>query len=129
MIVIVAAALLSSILALALSRWSMNDKIKHVYPPGPKPSFLLGNLLDLPKSLPWITYFSWAKQYGKYFDHIYFPVFHQPSIIGKIMHFNILGQHIIVLNSLDAAIDLLEKRSRIYSDRPLLPVTDLYEFY
>ena len=32
-----------------------------------------------------------------------------------------MGQHLIVLNSVDMAIDLLEKRSAIYSDRPKIP--------
>jgi hypothetical protein len=34
------------------------------------------------------------------------------------MHINILGKHIIILSSLQAARDILEKRSANYSDRP-----------
>jgi hypothetical protein len=34
-----------------------------------------------------------------------------------MIHFNILGQHIIVLNSLEVITDLLERRSSNYSDR------------
>ena len=37
---------------------------------------------------------------------------------GDILHFQVLGQHFVVLNSLHSARDLLEKRSSIYSDRP-----------
>ena len=36
---------------------------------------------------------------------------------GDVVHVNVLGQHLIFLNSEKAAIDLLEKRSAIYSDR------------
>jgi len=38
--------------------------------------------------------------------------------VGDVIYFNALGRSIIVLNSAQAAIDLLDKRSSIYSDRP-----------
>ena len=34
-----------------------------------------------------------------------------------MIHLNVLGQHILVLNSLEVITDLLEKRSSNYSDR------------
>ena len=34
------------------------------------------------------------------------------------MYINVLGQGILVINSQRVAVDLLEKRSSIYSDRP-----------
>ena len=43
------------------------------------------------------------------------------------MHLNVLGMHIIVINSQKIAIDLMEKRSKIYSDRPYLAMAgELY---
>jgi len=38
---------------------------KHL-PPGPKPIFILGNLLDVPGdgSAPWKVYAKWGKTYG-----------------------------------------------------------------
>jgi len=36
------------------------------------------------------------------------------------MHINVLGQDTIILNSSKAAFDLLDKRSAIYSNRPVL---------
>jgi len=43
------------------------------------------------------------------------------SIIqGDIISFSFFGRHIIVLNSAKVAVELLEKRSSIYSDRPYL---------
>ena len=74
------------------------------YPPGPKPLPLLGNLLDAPSSYYWLTYADWAKKYG------------------DINHISIFGQHIVILNSIEACTDLLEKRSAKYSDRPRLPM-------
>jgi len=38
---------------------------------------------------------------------------------GDIVHLEALGQHIVILNSAKAAIDLLERRSSIYSGRPV----------
>jgi cytochrome P450 len=69
-------------------------------PPGPKPLPLIGNLLQLPKSLPWLQLHHWSKQYG------------------PIMHLNMGGQPIIILTSQQAAYDLLSKRGARYSDRP-----------
>ena len=40
----------------------------------------------------------------------------------NIMYLNALGQPIIVLNSLKAASELLDRRANIYSDRPRLVV-------
>jgi hypothetical protein len=34
------------------------------YPPGPKAKPIIGNMLDIPQSLPWLTYSDWAKRYG-----------------------------------------------------------------
>ena len=39
---------------------------------------------------------------------------------GDISSVKVLGQRIVILNSLQACIDLFEKRSSIYSDRPSL---------
>ncbi|KAF7346529.1 hypothetical protein MSAN_01881000 [Mycena sanguinolenta] len=77
------------------------------FPPGPKPRFLVGNLFDIPTKMPWITYAEWGKQYG------------------DIMHAQVFGQHILILNSVKAATELLEKRAAIYSDRPRIPMISL----
>ena len=37
---------------------------------------------------------------------------------GEVMYVSALGQGILVINSQRVAVDLLEKRSNIYSDRP-----------
>lgn len=43
----------------------------------------------------------------------------KPHAIGDMIFLDLPGQPTVVLNSVDAAIDLLEKRSDIYSDRPV----------
>ncbi|TFK95972.1 hypothetical protein BDV98DRAFT_586713 [Pterulicium gracile] len=44
---------------------------------------------------------------------------------GEIFHLSALGQHIIVLNTEEAAHELFTRRSAIYSDRPPLAMVDL----
>lgn len=71
-------------------------------PPGPKPLPIIGNLHQAPKSHGWQTYREWSRKYG------------------PIVHVNMLGQHIIILNKSEVAHDLLAKRGAIFSDRPRL---------
>ncbi|KAG2040012.1 cytochrome P450 [Suillus americanus] len=41
---------------------------------------------------------------------------------GNIAHIEVMGQHIMVVNSIKTAMDILDKKSTLYSDRPILPV-------
>ncbi|KAG1752629.1 cytochrome P450 [Suillus paluster] len=41
---------------------------------------------------------------------------------GDISHVEVLGQHIMVLNSVNTAMEMLDKKSSLYSDRPVLPM-------
>jgi hypothetical protein len=47
-------------------------------------------------------------------------------ISGDIVYFSVLGQQVIILNSLKVVNELFDKRSHMYSDRPLLPMRDMY---
>ena len=49
-------------------------------------------------------------------------------IPGDVLSFHIFGQVIVVLNSFRATKDLLEKRGDIYSDRPVIPICEMYVF-
>ncbi|KAI0675604.1 cytochrome P450 [Trametes maxima] len=75
-------------------------------PPGPKGVPLLGNAHQVPPSFQEKAYFNWGKQYG---DVVYLQLFQTPTII---------------LNSVEAARDLLDKRSAKYSDRPRMVLLD-----
>lgn len=44
---------------------------------------------------------------------------------GPISTVSVLGQRLIILNDANLAIDLLEKRSAIHSDRPKMPFAEL----
>ncbi|KAH7926173.1 cytochrome P450 [Leucogyrophana mollusca] len=73
-------------------------------PPGPQRTFILGNIAQMPKEKEWLTYQKWAEEYG------------------DVVYLELLGQSIIVVDSLEAATDLLEGRGAIYSGRPRLPM-------
>ncbi|KAG1795476.1 cytochrome P450 [Suillus plorans] len=75
------------------------------YPPGPRGLPLVGNLRDIPRDKSWLTFTEWGKKYG------------------DISHINVLGMHIVVLNSVESAVEMLDKKSSIYSDRPVVPMT------
>ncbi|KAG2036259.1 cytochrome P450 [Suillus americanus] len=79
-------------------------------PPGPRPMPIIGNIRGIDINAPWLAYTEWGKQYG------------------DIVYSHLFGQQIIVINSEKVAIELLEKRSYNYSDRPELPTNDLLGF-
>ncbi|KAF8885565.1 cytochrome P450 [Gymnopilus junonius] len=68
-------------------------------PPGPPADPIIGHLRMIPKDDPGGFFYELSKKYG------------------KIAHLRIPGRTMIILNSAQAAMDLLDKRSGIYSDR------------
>ncbi|KAL2784224.1 cytochrome P450 [Aspergillus keveii] len=81
----------------------------HRLPPGPKPLPIIGNVRDMPApdSADWLH---WLKH---------------KEVYGPISSVSVLGQRLIILNDAKIALELLEKRSAIYSDRPELPFCQL----
>ncbi|KAG6854559.1 hypothetical protein C0991_004895 [Blastosporella zonata] len=77
------------------------------YPPGPKGYPIIGNLLDIPTGFQWTTYTEWAKKYG------------------DLLYINVLGTHLVIINSEEIADELVEKRSANYSDRPDIAVMNM----
>jgi len=75
-------------------------------PPGPAGLPLIGSLLSIIKENK-----NSKPRYLKYIEMG--NLYH-----SDIVHFQVLGDHTIVLNSAKATTELLEKRSTIYSDRP-----------
>lgn len=98
------------------------------YPPGPKKKFIIGNLLDLPAAYPWVAYKKLGETYGMPDSGSIIDIFlhdTQTSVIGDLISMQALGQTTIIINSEKVAIDLLEKRSRIYSSRPFITMLDM----
>ncbi|KAF7341315.1 O-methylsterigmatocystin oxidoreductase [Mycena venus] len=69
-------------------------------PPGPPRDPLIGHLRYIPSTNRAAVFHEWAKIYG------------------DIIYLDVLGNPMIVLNTEKVAVDLLNKRSSIYSDRP-----------
>jgi hypothetical protein len=89
------------------------------YPPGPKPYPVIGNALDIPLNDDLLSAFDeWKAAYGVY-RSIPVTVEFIASSSGPIVHVQALGKHIIVLNTLEVITDLLDRRRKIYSDRPV----------
>ncbi|KAJ7486840.1 cytochrome P450 [Mycena latifolia] len=76
-------------------------------PPGPPKDPLIGHLRYMPTAQAPFVFHEWAKTYG------------------DVMHLRVLGKSMIVLDTLQAAVDLLDKKGSIYSDRPPLPLYEL----
>ncbi|KAJ7065509.1 cytochrome P450 [Mycena amicta] len=74
-------------------------------PPGPKKLPIVGNLFDMPAERQWEAYHQWSQEYN-----------------SDIIHLDVAGTSIIVLDSVDAVRELLERRSSIYSDRARFPM-------
>ena len=47
-------------------------------------------------------------------------------VLGRLIYSSVLGIDMVIINSETVARELLEKRSVIYSDRPVIPTNDLY---
>ena len=96
-------------------------------PPGPKPKPIIGNLIDLPKTSLWHTVSQWKKIYGEsYLSSL--PMQHPTESSGGIIHVKVFGETFIFLNDYDIAVDLLDKRSAIYSSKPrLVMLREMYE--
>lgn len=99
------------------------------FPPGPKAVPFLGNLLQIPSEHPEERFAEWGNEYGLQKSQ-YFQCCPLTKVPGDVIYIQILGQPIVVLNSLQAARDLMEKRGSIYSDRPRFVLfSELYVTY
>ena len=77
-------------------------------PPGPKGWFFVGTPSALPAEQPWV-------HAAKYKD-----------VYGPLVFFKIFGKKFLILNSAAAAEGLLNKHSKVNSDRPYTYMSDKY---
>lgn len=72
------------------------------FPPGPRGLPGLGNLLQIDRYFPFLTYSAWAKHYGNH------------TLLGIKKG----ATNVVVLNSGRLVRELFERRGAVYSDRP-----------
>jgi hypothetical protein len=76
----------------------------------------------MPQTKEWIRFGEWQKVHGDHClliapnSHVFSKI--DLNIIGDMIYLSLFNRSIVVLNSAQAAIELLDKRSSIYSDRP-----------
>ncbi|KAI0085091.1 cytochrome P450 [Irpex rosettiformis] len=92
------AAIVLAILSTAIL--ILRRKRLHTLPPGPRGWPFIGNLFDLHQEFPWITYSKWSKTYG------------------DIVFLRVVSTPLLIVSSADVALELMDKRSAIYSSRP-----------
>ncbi|KZV95209.1 cytochrome P450 [Exidia glandulosa HHB12029] len=85
--------------ALVVAR--LTRRTRRPLPPGPKPRWIVGNLFDMPSDSQWMRFAEWSELYG------------------EITYVEVFGQPIVILNSLSACKELLEKRGATSSGRPI----------
>ncbi|GJE84150.1 cytochrome P450 [Phanerochaete sordida] len=93
---------LAALLVAAVALQAYLRRRRYRLPPGPKGLPVLGNKYDIPEKYEWLAYERWGREFG-----------------SDVIYLNFVGTPVIVLNSMQAINDLLEKRSAIYSDRPV----------
>ncbi|TFK49674.1 cytochrome P450 [Heliocybe sulcata] len=75
-------------------------------PPGPRRLPIIGNVMSIPTRHPWRVYAAWSQRWG------------------DLISLQLLNQTMVIVNSPKIALDMLEKKSAIYSDRPTLTMAD-----
>ncbi|KAL0945487.1 hypothetical protein HGRIS_000973 [Hohenbuehelia grisea] len=100
-----------SLVFIVVTLYALEHVRRRRMPPGPPADPLIGNLRVLPTTNEGVVFHEWAKKYG------------------DVVYVHALGRSIVILDSVTAATDLLEKRSSIYSDRPNFTVFWLMGYF
>ena len=86
---------------------------------------IIGNMLDFPKERPWLKFKELGNKYGECESHPVIRLVCNYTSLGDIISLRMVDQQLIIVNDYDTAIDLLEKRSSIYSSRTSTPMYKL----
>ena len=100
-------------------RWSRSFPL----PPGPKGFPIIGNVLDIPQGLPlWEATLVLGRRYSQSTPPWPSWLVSLIRVDTDILYLNLLGKDMIILNSTKTISDLLDKRSKIYSDKVSIQV-------
>ncbi|CAE6414749.1 unnamed protein product [Rhizoctonia solani] len=102
-LVLIGLAIATTLLAYKL--YGDRQRYKLSLPPGPRSYPVIGHLLSIPSEYEHLKFMQLGKELG-----------------NKIFALTVFGTTIVVLNDKDDAINLLDKRSTIYSDRTCPPI-------
>ncbi|KAF7331315.1 Cytochrome P450 [Mycena kentingensis (nom. inval.)] len=102
-------AVLSYTLNLLFQRSRTSTRALPPLPPGPPGLPLIGNLFQIPTEQAAEVYHAWAKTYG------------------DVIYVSVCGTSMLILDTHrdEAAVDLLEKRSAVFSSRPTFTVYNI----
>ncbi|KAL1752889.1 cytochrome P450 [Schizophyllum commune] len=89
----------SALVACGLVVWAKR-RTRSPLPPGPPQLPILGNLLQMPSNEAWLKYIEWGREYG------------------DVIYLKALSREMLVVNSAEAAYEILDKNSSLTSDRP-----------
>lgn len=99
-------------------------------PPGPKGLPILGNVFDVPSTNMMSAFRDLNAKYGT----IISPSLEPPSTklnstrhveLGDLVYLNVLGRSMVIIGAHSTAVELLDKRSAIYSGRTPSVMTEL----
>jgi len=85
-----------------ITLWILLRPKKAPLPPGPKGLPIIGNVFDMPVDQEWLTFAKWGEEYG------------------PLSSVTVLGTPIVFVNSAKVAQEMLDKKSSLYADRPVL---------
>lgn len=97
-------------------------------PPGPKRALFFGNALQFPKLDQHLKMAEWARQYGMHLAVDGCRTLNASGLVaGEIVYAEFFGQPTIIINTLEAATQLMGKGGAKYSDKPrLVYLNELY---
>ncbi|CAI6339314.1 unnamed protein product [Periconia digitata] len=93
-------AVISVSIIVALTRWTLGTLRPKNFPPGPRVTPGLGNLLQMPISKSYLTFHKWYKTYG--------------DLVGL----KVGTANMVIINSPEVVTELFDKRGASYSGRP-----------